>query len=90
MLEVVACMESFVAGSDSERNAALAAKREASVRTNHALSPVRVYFAYPGLRPHYETVETRVPSKINTDDSTVEQPPHRVHKYVVVLLLITN
>jgi hypothetical protein len=29
--EVVACMESFVAGSDAEMNAALAAKREASV-----------------------------------------------------------
>ncbi len=38
--EVVACVESFVAGSDAEMNAALAAKREASVRTIHALSPV--------------------------------------------------
>ena len=48
--EVVACMESFVAGSDAEMNAALAAKREASVRTNHALSPVVLAFRSHDVR----------------------------------------
>jgi hypothetical protein len=48
--EVVACMESFVAGSDAEVNAALAAKREASVCANHALPSVVFAFRSHDVR----------------------------------------